>query len=176
MQEPATDLTDVTENTDSQSLGSSIESISIRVIRGGSFGDQRLQRVDILLIVTRFIDGRFCDESSVCRTRVVQQTPERLQSDAAFANVLMAIELRCSRGFGIVAMPNWDVPQPDSVLQICHRVLVAVGRNDVVPGNMRMAGIDTGGDREHRAQTLHQLRNLLEGATQGVLCTCRILD
>jgi hypothetical protein len=115
MQETATDLTDVTENADSQSIGSSIESISIRVIRGGSFGYQRLQCVHVLLIVTRFIDGRFCDESPVGCTGVVQQTPERLESYTSFANVLMAIELRCSRGFGIVAMPNWDILQPDRI-------------------------------------------------------------
>src|SRR5579885_1786452 len=111
-----------------------------------SLFDQSLQRIHIPLIVARFFDGSLGDECGVCRSGIVEKSAEWFQSDTSLPDVLMTIEPRSTRGFGIVAVPNWDVLQSNRVLQILHRELVAIRRDNVVSRDVCVASIDACGD------------------------------
>src|SRR3954463_3086854 len=107
---------------------------------------QPLQRFHIPEVVARFIDRGFSNESRMRKPRIVQQTAEGLQSNRALSNVLMPVEFGSACSFGVVAMPNAHILQPDGIIQLPKRVAKAVFRQDVVSGYMRVAGINAGAD------------------------------
>ena len=65
---------------------------------GPHLRNQLLQRVYVSAVVARFVDGRFGDEGAMAKARIIEQAPEWLDTDGAFADVLMTVELRSSRG------------------------------------------------------------------------------
>src|SRR6185369_8146674 len=87
--------------------------------------NQLLEGVHVPAVISGFIDRRFSDESRLLQARMVDQTPERLQADGAFANVLMPIKLRSTRSFGVVAVPYRNVFESDGGVEFVQRVTKA---------------------------------------------------
>ena len=94
-------------------------------IRTVSLNHQCFEGIDILLVVSGFIDGRLCDEDRMGDSRIVKQSTEGLQADTALSDVVVTIKFGSSRGFGVIAVPDWDIVQADRVFQVLHRVFVA---------------------------------------------------
>src|ERR1019366_1846396 len=137
---------------------------------------QSLQRVNVRQIIQRFVDGSFRDECRICQALVIEQATEGLQPDGSLANILVAIELRAALGLGVVAMPHVHVAQSDGALQLIERVVVSTSADDVVPGDVSVAGVDAGPARHEVAQQVQQLCNLLEVTAQRELRSCGVLN
>src|SRR5215472_10465361 len=88
----------------------------------------------------------------------------------------MAIEARRSCRFGIVAMPHRNVLQTDGVVQILHRVLISLRRDDVIACGVHVTGIHAPCHGNNRTETLYQFRDLLEGTAQRVFGPGGILN
>src|SRR4051812_36355241 len=73
-------------------------------------------------------------------------------------------------------MPYCNVLQSDGFIELPHGLLVSFGRNDVVTGNVGVAGINACHNRNHAAQSVEQLSHLLERAAERVLGPGGVLD
>ena len=88
----------------------------------------------------------------------------------------MPIELRSASGLGIVAVPDAHVLQPDGLVELRKGVAQTVFADDVVSRDVRVAGIDAGGDGNVVRRWWMQLGHLLEAAAQRVLRAGGVLD
>src|SRR5579862_2099045 len=141
-----------------------------------SLDDQLLQGLDVSAIVAGTVDWRFRDEGGVLGPRIVEQPAKDLSANLPFSHVLVAVELGAAIALGIVAVPHVDVLQADGLIEVPHRLAHALGVDDVVAGDVRVAGVDTGPDGNDRAQQFEHLRNLLEAAAERVLCAGGVFD
>src|SRR4051812_41085866 len=90
--------------------------------------------------------------------------------------MLMTIEFGSPRSFGVVAVPHGYVLQSDCCVQLPHALFIPFRRNDVVSGDMRVAGVNASGNRNHAAQAIQEFRHLLEGAAQRIFRAGGVLD
>ena len=79
---------------------------------------QLFQCLDIASIVTRFVNWRFGDESGVRQSQVVQQNSKRLFADGSLPHMLMPVKLGAARGFGIVAVPDFHLIEPNGRIEM----------------------------------------------------------
>ena len=93
---------------------------------------------------------------------------ERPQADTSLADVLMTVELRSPRGFGIIAMPHAHILQPHGFVQVLQCILQSLRAHNVVTRDMSVAGIDAGANRNQLAQVLQHFRDLFEAAAERV--------
>src|SRR5579872_586725 len=107
---------------------------------------------------------------------IVEQSAECIQADASFADMLMPVELRAACSLGVVTVPNQDVFQANRVLEILHRVLIAFRRNDLVSGNVGVAGVDAGRNWQDGMKSTDQLSYLFERTAQRILGAGCVLD
>src|SRR5262249_39355118 len=89
---------------------------------------------------------------------VVEQEPDRCQTERAAADVLVAIEARAERRLGIVEVKRKHALESHGGLALCHRAAVAGLGADVVAGREEMTGV------EAHAQTLGPGGTLEQGA------------
>src|SRR5271166_2711970 len=88
----------------------------------------------------------------------------------------MAVELRAASSFGIIAVPDINVLQPNRAVELVERVRKAFFAYDVISRNVRVAGINASARGHEAAQQIQQLCNLLEVATERKLRSGSILD
>ncbi len=84
----------------------------------------------------------------------------------ALANVLVAIQLRTASSFRVIAVPDAHGVEPHGGSDLVHSLLVPLGSDEVVAGNVGMAGIEADADRGVSAQQSHQLGYLLKTAAE----------
>ena len=137
---------------------------------------QALQHPHIPLLVARIIVRRLRNERTIRKPRIVQQPPKRLNADISLPDVFVPVELRSARRLGIVAVPHPHCIHAKRNISLRDRVRIAFSRNNVVSGNMRMAGIEAHAHRRVRLQPLHQFRHLLKVAAQRALRTGRVFN
>ena len=130
---------------------------------------QPLQRAHIALLVAGLVDRSFGDEGAVVETRIVEQPAERIESHGSLPDVLVAIELGTARGFGIVAVPDTDSFEGDGRSNLLHRFGVAFGGDQVVAGNVGVAGVEADGDGRMVLEARDKFGDLLEAAAQREL-------
>ena len=78
--------------------------------------------------------------------RIIQQTPERLRANLSLPDMLVAVEPGSSGGLRVIAVKYRDVLQPDGRIELRECLFVACFRNDVVSGNVSVAGVNAGSD------------------------------
>ena len=86
--------------------------------------------------------------------QVIEQTAKRSLPDRSLPDVLVTIEFRAARRFRVIAVPDLHLIQTDGRIEMLQRLVKAFLADDVVSGNVRVAGIDAGADRNHASQTL----------------------
>jgi len=101
--------------------------------------------------------------------RIIQQPPKRLNSNRAFAYVLVPVQLRSARGLCVIAMPHPDILQTDGSVELGQCFAKTLLGNNVISGNMRVAGVDASAHRNMPVQVLNDFRDLLEAAAQREL-------
>src|SRR5258706_8002612 len=79
----------------------------------------------------------------------------------------MAVQLRSSGGFGVVAVYDLHIVQSNSAIEMEKRLIDALFADDVVAGNVRVAGIDAGCNWYDAAEAVDHLGDLLEAASEG---------
>src|SRR5579863_8026390 len=104
------------------------------------------QRVDVLQIVAFLVGGGFENEGLGAEFRMRQDAAEPLRSNIAFADILMAVEMRPQRAFGIVAMDDRNIFDSQCFIYFFQRSPQTEGRRDVVPGGEAVAGVDAESD------------------------------
>ena len=127
-------------------------------------------------VVERLVDGGFGEKGGVRGARVIQEAAKRLQADASPANVLVTVETGGALGFGVVAMPDGNVAETDGGIEVVHRLPVSGEADEVVSGDVGVAGVDAGGDGHERTEEGEQLGNLLEAAAKRILGAGGVLN
>src|SRR6185312_12973029 len=138
--------------------------------------DEALYHPHVSLIVARFIDRGFGNESAVAETFVVKQCSERLDADGSLPDVLMPVQLRAARGFGVITVPHSNIVQTDGGGGLRDGLLVAFRSDDVIAGDVNVAGIQTDRDRRVVAQQCHEFGDLLKAAAEGEFGTGGVLN
>ncbi len=82
---------------------------------------------------------------------ILQQPLERRRPNRSLPNMLMPIQLRAHRRFGIIAMPHLHRIETDRLPDLPHRRFIPLRRDEIVPRHMRMAGVQT---HPHRSASL----------------------
>src|ERR1017187_4239732 len=113
---------------------------------------QFLQRVHIYQVVQRLNDGSLRDECRICQALVIEQATEGFQPDGSLADILVAVQVRAALGLGVVAMPHVHIAQSDGAFQLIEGFVVAVLADEVVSGDVRVAGVDAGAAGHEVAQ------------------------
>ena len=88
----------------------------------------------------------------------------------------MTIEFGAARRLGIVAMPDANILQTDRGIELGKRFLHSVNADNLVAGNVHVAGIDAGADRNDIAQQVQDFRDLFKTAAQRVLEAGGVFD
>lgn len=127
---------------------------------------ETLQNANIAFVIAWLIDRSFGDKGAVAEAGVVQQTAKRLGADRALADVFVPVQLRSARSFGIVAVPDAHRCKAHRRLDLRNSRFIALGRNNVISGNMGVTGIEADAHWRCCLQTLHQFRYLLEAAAE----------
>src|SRR5260370_11678679 len=96
----------------------------------------------------------------MCRARIIQQPAKWLEADLPLADVLMAIELRSARGFGVVAVPDGDVLQAHGGVKLRQRLVQTCFADDVIAGDVGIAGINASTHKNKITPTFPQIPNL----------------
>jgi len=110
------------------------------------FPHQPLKGVHVLEIIQWCVDWRLGNERCVGQSRIIQQTFEWSKTDTSLPDVLVSVELRAAGGFGIIAMPYMNVVQADCSVEPLDGIGVSIFADDVVAGDVGVAGIDAGSD------------------------------
>src|SRR5579863_7022339 len=100
------------------------------------------QRVDVFQIVAFLVDRGFENEGLGAEFRMRQNAAEPLRSNIAFADILVTVEMRPQRAFGIVAMDDRNIFDSQCFIYFLERVSQAGGGRDVVAGGEAVAGVD----------------------------------
>ena len=80
--------------------------------------------------------------------------------------MLVAITFGTTRILRIITMPYQDILQAHGFIQVLQGFLPALLRDNVIPGNMGVACVNTCSHRTNRLQILQQLAYLLERSTE----------
>src|SRR5580704_12186847 len=135
-----------------------------------------LEGVDIPAVVAGLIDGGFSDERDMSEAGAVEQNAEWFNADGTFSNVLMAVELRSSRSLGVVAMDDFHMVQANGRIEMLQGLVETRFADDVVAGNMRVAGINACGYRDDATEAADDFGDLLEASSEREFGTGGILD
>jgi len=90
-------------------------------------------------------------------------------ADGALADLLMAVEFGAAGGLGVVHVPDADGFKADSGRSLAHGFLVALGRDQIVTGDVGVAGVQADAHGRAGLEPLNQLGDLLEAAAEGEL-------
>ena len=101
------------------------------------------------------------------QAEIVQQHPKCLQADGSLPDLFMAVEFRSARGLRIVAVYDLYMIQSDRRVELLQGRVNSLFADDIVSGDVRVAGIDAGADGNVSAQVLDNLGNLLKASTEG---------
>ena len=139
-------------------------------------GYELLERVNILAVVARTVDGSLGDEGGMGEAKIVEQDPEGLRPDCSLSDLLMAVKLRSAGCLGVITVDDFYVVQSDGCVQLLEGLVDALFRDNVVSGNVGVTGIDAGGDGHDAAKAVDDFGDLLEAASEGVFGTRSIFD
>ena len=81
-----------------------------------------------------------------CEARIVDQTPERFEPEAALADVLVPIDPAAARLLRIVQVKRREAIEANDAIEIRERVAIALFAAEVVAGRQQVAGIEADGD------------------------------
>src|SRR5262249_36358322 len=104
---------------------------------------------------------------NVREARVVEQETERLQTDPALADVLVAVEVAAELPLRIVEVEGSDLADADRAGERCEGLLVSGGRAQVVPRREDMARIEADADPLRLADARQDVPDLLEASADG---------
>src|SRR6202790_112494 len=90
--------------------------------------------------------------------------------------MLMAVQLRSARGFGVIAVPNLHVVQSNRRIEMPQSRVETFFADNVVSSDMRVTGIDASSNGNDSAQPLQHFRNLLKASAKRELRTGSVLD
>jgi hypothetical protein len=138
--------------------------------------DQLLEGFDVSAIVARLVDGSFGDEGRVGEAEIVEQDAEGFDADSSLPDLLVAVEFRSAGGFGIVAVDYFYIVQADGGIEVLHGSIEALFADDVVAGDVSVAGVDAGCDWNNTAEAVDDFGDLLEAASERKLGACGVLD
>src|SRR5882672_11885858 len=72
--------------------------------------------------------------------RVLHDAPERLRSDRAFADPLVAVEMRPGLALGVVEVQALEMREPDLLVEPLPHLLQR--RGYIIPGGVQMRGVE----------------------------------
>src|SRR5271157_2034507 len=130
-------------------------------------GHKLLEHIDVPTVVSRLVNGGFGDEGSMREAQIIEQNPESPFADGSFADVLVAVELRSASGLGVVTVDDSHVVQANGCVEMLQRFVDTFFSNNVVSGDVRVTGVDAGGDGDNAAETVDNVGDLLEAAPEG---------
>src|SRR5215469_3256236 len=107
---------------------------------------------------------------------MIQKPPERFEANRALSNMLMPVEFGATRGLGVVTVPHGNVLETDRRVEFVQRFPESILGNDVVSGNVGMAGVDAGGDGNVMPEVRQDLGDLFEAAAERKLRARSVLD
>ena len=128
--------------------------------------NQLLEGFDVSAVVTGFVDGSFRDEGGVCEAEIVEQDAEGFDADGSLPDVLVAIEFGSAGSFGIIAMNYFYIVQADSSVELLQSLINAPFADNVVSGDVSVAGVDARGYWNNTAEAVDDFGNLLKAATE----------
>ena len=85
---------------------------------------------------------------------VVEQAPKGFAPDGAFADMLVAIELRAECRLGIVHVPDTDLVEADQLVDLRDGYFVAIGPDEIVAGDVGVTGIEADADGRNALDNL----------------------
>ena len=138
--------------------------------------DELFQRSDVLTIIARFVDGSLGDEGSVGQPRIIQKPPKALQANRSLPDVLVAIKFGTASAFGIVAMPDLHPLKPNSLVQVLQSLIEAGFADDVISGDVGVAGINARRGGNDPVQAVEDFRDLLKTSAERELGARGVLD
>ena len=130
---------------------------------------QAQQHLHITLLVAGLFDRGFGDEGGVDEAGVVEQAAEGFEAHGSLADVFMAVEFGAARGLGVVHVPDADSFEADGCGGLFDGLLIALGGDQIVTGDMGVAGVETDGDRGRRLEPGDEFGYLLEAAAEREL-------
>src|SRR5580704_14396639 len=146
------------------------------IVKIGRLAHKVLEGVDIPAVVAGLIDGGLSDEGDMSEAWVVEQTAEGFDADGTFSDVLMAVELRSPRSLGVIAMDDFHMVQANGRIEMLQGLVETLLADDVIAGNVRVAGIDAGGDGDDATEAADNFVVLVEATTEREFGTGGILD
>jgi inner membrane protein len=111
-----------------------------------------------------------------CKTVVVQQSPERFETKAAVANVLVPVYPAAARLLGIVGVEHFDPIDPDESIERLKGLPIPGVAHDVVPGRDEMAGVQADSDPLGAIQMRDHRREMLEAMSERASLTGCVLQ
>src|SRR6202046_1433314 len=146
------------------------------IVKIGRLAHKVLEGVDIPAVVAGLVDGGFSDEGDMSEAWVVEQNAEWFDADATFSNVLMAVELRSARGLGVVAMDDFHMVQANGRIEMLQGLVDALGADDVIASNVRVAGINACGNGDDATEAADDFGDLFEATSEREFGTGGIFD
>src|SRR3979490_1134010 len=134
--------------------------MSLRQFCFGTYVYQLLQCLHIPAIVAWLVYRGFGDEGSMGQPQVIQQDAKGFFANGSLPDVLVAIQFRAAGGFGVIAVPDFDIVQADGGVEMRQRLVEAFFADDVVSGNVGVAGIDARGNGGDTAEAGEDLGDL----------------
>ena len=98
------------------------------------------------------------------------------ETESTLADLLMAIKLRSAGGLRVVRVPHSNIDQADACLDQAYGLLIAFGTYEIVAGDVTMACIETGPDRDHRFEAPDEFGNLVETAAKREFGSGSVFD
>src|SRR5215472_5817785 len=110
------------------------------------FPHEFLQHRHVAAVVAGLVNRGFSNESSPGKARIIEQGAEGFYPDGSLPDMLMTIEFRSARSLRVVTVPNFDAAEADGRFQVLQGLAEALFRDDVVSGDVCVAGIDADAD------------------------------
>ncbi len=107
---------------------------------------------------------------------VVEEALEGGGADGALADVLVAVEAGGEGGLGVVAVPDADGGEADGCADELHGLDVAVVGDDVVAGDVDVAGVEADGDGGAGLEGFDEFGDLFKLAAERELGSGGIFD
>ena len=107
---------------------------------------------------------------------IVKQPPERLETETAGADVLVAIDAAAARALRIVGVEESQAIEADDAIEEGDRVRIAIRRHDVVSGRDEMTRVEADADTRRAVQLRDDRRQVLEAISQRPSLPRRVLE
>src|SRR5213078_3355392 len=108
--------------------------------------------------------------------RVVDEPSERLDADAALADVLVPIDTARARLLRVVQVEGLQAREPHDPSELTERLAVALFRTDVVAGGEQVARVEADADAARAAEPLDDLGEVLEAMSEVGPLARRLLE